>query len=92
MAVALNVAFVVNTATIGTNDTISAQGLDVTSLMAGSNTPTHTISAMATAGAGAGTDGASKVGVAGALAINVVTTDKTSATVGAGSNVTRRLR
>jgi hypothetical protein len=85
VAVALNVATVVNTATIGTNDMIDAQGLDVTALMAGSNNPTHTISATATSGAGAGTDGASKVGVAGAVAINVVTTDKTMATIGTGS-------
>ena len=87
VAVALNVATVVNTATIGTNDTINSQGLSVTTLMAGTNSTTHTISAMATAGAGAGTDGASKVGVAGAVAINVVRTDKTAATVSAGASV-----
>src|SRR5262249_25531294 len=67
-----------NTASIGTGDTISAEGLDISA----TNPNEDAISATATSGAGA-----KNVGLAGSVAINVVT-DTTAATIATGANVT----
>ena len=80
-AVALNVVTIVNQASVGA-DTITANGLDLEATMTnvGGDT-THTFGVDAIAGAGSG-----NVGVAGAVAINIVS-DTTEAIVAAGAVV-----
>ncbi len=88
VAISVNYLETTNLATTG-NTTLRADGLVVEALM--TNVPgtptdtTHTIEAIANAGAGS-----KKVGVAGALAINIVNHDRTEAVVGGGANVDAR--
>jgi hypothetical protein len=80
-AVSLNVVTATALATIGTNATISAVGVNVTAGMTGTGTPVNDFEASATSGA-AGTS----VGVAGSLAINIVT-DRSEALIETGASV-----
>ncbi|RRS02329.1 LEPR-XLL domain-containing protein, partial [Aquabacterium soli] len=79
-AVAINAVDVVNTAFVGNNSSVTSNGLTVSA-----DGPTagaqHVFSATSTSGAGGGS-----VGVAGSLAINVVTVD-TQARLGSGATI-----
>ena len=79
-AVSLNVVNVMNTATIGSSDTISADGVSVAALMA-----SGAVNDFSTQGLGVAIG--TQVGVAGSVGINVITVT-TTATIGTGTIVT----
>jgi hypothetical protein len=78
-AVSLNVANVTNNATIGSSDTISAHGVNITALMT-----SGAVNDFSTQGLGVAIG--SQVGVAGSVGINVITIN-TQASIGAGTAV-----
>ncbi len=78
-AVSLNIVNVKNTATIGSSDTISADGVSVTALMASGE-----VNDFSTQGLGVAIG--TQVGVAGSVGINVITFT-TTASIGTGSIV-----
>ena len=78
-AVSLNVATVTNTATIGSGDTISADGVSVTAIMTSGQVNDVSTQAI-------GVAIGSQAGVAGSVGINVITIN-TQASIGAGTIV-----
>jgi hypothetical protein len=84
-AVSLNVATVTNKATIGTGDTISADGVNVTALMATDTSGAVTPNDVSTQAIGVAVG--MQAGVAGSAGINVINLT-TEASIGAGCVVT----
>ena len=82
VAIALNLVKATNTAEIAAGDTVSAKGVSLSAVMAGSGSPTDSFGAKASSGASAG-----KVAVAGALAINIVQANAASATIAGTATV-----
>ena len=66
-AVAVNYDPAINEATIATGDTITAEGVTLSAINTGANSPTDAFTATTQSGAGGG-----KIGIAGSVAINIV--------------------
>ena len=95
VGVAINVVNITNTANIGSGDAITAGGLALSATTTNSSStkdapgvgsPDGTSSFVATALSGAGDAG--KVGVAGSLALNLVTGNSSQAAILSGASVT----
>ena len=82
VAIALNLVKATNNAEIAADDMVTANGVTVSALMAGTDTPMDSFGAKATSGASAG-----KVAVAGSLAINIVQANSATASIDSTSTV-----
>ena len=82
VAIGLNLVKATNTAEIAAGDTVSAKGVILSAVMAGTGTSTDSFGAKASSGASAG-----NVAVAGALAINIVQANTAAAMIAGTATV-----